>query len=207
MSELMILSLNPKRYQERYYWTLKEILDPTDIKKPYGLSNADILTIANSMSGYSTPLIVNSNWANANYGKVLDLVVKRLWNHYVFYTSSEEFDSEKQKEFILNLLNVLEMTSERYLTLLKAYSDSKDLLLSPVKTTITGLNRFNDTPQDEGDFASDEHTTNLTEISNVTENDLDSKMGRIREIESSYNNLLLIWSNEFEPLFIEEENI
>ena len=32
-------------------------------------------------------------------------------------------------------------------------------------------------------------------------------MERIREIDESYNNLLLIWANEFNRLFLRRENV
>lgn len=198
---------NPIKYEESFFWSFKEVLNPTGSKESYQLDNSDILSIANSMTGFNTSLISNNVWTNENYSKVLDLVVKRFHDHYCFSTMSSEFSIEKQRNFIAKLLTILEMTSPRYLKLLEVYNEAKDELLSPVKIETNRLTRFNDTPQDEGDFANDEHTTNLTEDTGTTNNDLDSKMGRIREIESYYNNLLLNWSNEFESIFLEEANI
>lgn len=198
---------NPKRYEERFFWTLREVLDPSFSKSEYNLNNSDVLSIVATMTGYSTSLINNGNWTNTNYAKVVDLLIKRFWDHYCFYTYSEQVDNDKVKNFIAKLLMILEMTSPRYLKLLEVYETTKNQLLDPVNITSGGITRFNDTPQDEGDFANDEHTTNLTEDSRTTSNDLDTKMGRIREIEKDYNNLILNWSNEFESLFIEEGNI
>ena len=200
---------NPIKYVERFYWTFKETLDPLGNKESYAISNTDILTIANTLitNGYSTALIASSVWAKPEYSKVLDLICKRFWDHYCFYTLAPEFSVDERNKFIAKLLNVLEMTSPRYLKLLEVYTGADASLMSPVEVSTSGITRFNDTPQDEGNFANDEHTTNLTEDSRTTSNDLDTKMGRIREIESSYNNLLLNWSNEFEGLFIEEANL
>lgn len=204
MNELIF---NPIKYEERYFWNFKEVLDPTNAKSEYNLSNSDILAIVATMTGYTTPLISQGAWVKSDYSKVVDLVCKRFWDHYFFYTESSEFSTDKQKNFIAKLLMILEMTSPRYLKLLEVYDSAKNELLSPVEIKTEGLTRFNDTPQNEGDFANDEHTTNLTEDSRSTTNDLDTKMGRIKEIESSYNNLILNWSNEFESLFIEEGNV
>lgn len=198
---------NRIRYEERYFWTLKEILNPTGSKESYELNNSDVLSLVASMSGYTTPLISSGNWTNANYSKLIDLVIKRFWDHYCFYTISSEFSVEKQKNFIAKLLTIIEMTSPRYLKLLEVYTSADAELLDPVKIGTTRTTRFNDTPQDEGDFANDSHTTNITEDNGETTNDLDTKMGRIKEIESGYNNILLNWSNEFESIFLEENNI
>lgn len=205
MRELDSILFSPKKYEERFFWTFRELLDPT--KEAYQLSNSEILSIANSMTGYTTPLISSGAWTNNNYAKVLDLVIKRFSEKYTFFTLSEEMDSKKKNNYIAKLLYILEMTSPRYLKLLEVYESQKDKLLDPVKITSGGITRFNDTPQDEGDFANDEHTTNLTEDTRETSNELDTKMARIKEIESNYNNVLLNWSNEFESIFIEEGNI
>lgn len=198
---------NHCRYEERFFWNFKEVLNPTGSKESYELSNADVLSIVSSMTGYTTPLISEGAWTNANYSKLVDLVIKRFWEHYCFYTLSTEFPVDKQKNFIAKFLMILEMTSPRYLKLLEVYAGANDDLMNPVEITTSRLTRFNDTPQDEGDFANDSHTTNLTEDTGTTSNDLDTKMGRIKEIESNYNNILLNWSNEFESIFLEENNI
>lgn len=203
---------NPIKYQERFYWTFKEVLTGNLTPGADFLYNCEsiypILETMISEDGYSTPIWDSLNdEIKVDYRGVLDLVVKRHLDHYCFYTESNEFNTEKAKNFIAKLIQVLEMTAPRYLTILKAYKDSQNALLDPVRISNSGITRFNDTPQDEGDFANDEHTTNLTEDTRTTENDMDSKMGRIREIERSYSNILLNWSNEFEGLFIEESNI
>ena len=205
---------NKIRYEDRYYWTFGEILKAGSDIEDFNLGQAQVLNVITYMLseyGYTTSVVKEVEgsivWDNANYGKVIDLVVKRFIDHYCFYTTGSEFSVDKQKNFIAKMITILEMTSPRYLKLLEVYASADAELLSPVEITSEGLTRFNDTPQDEGDFANDEHTTNLTQDSRTTTNDLDTKMGRIREIESNYNNLLLNWSNEFDSLFIEEENI
>lgn len=205
------LLFNPRKYEERFFWTFKEVLTGLGEEQEDFLYNIDYLDEVVSVmveEGYSTPIWDSEHEKIKNdYRDVLDLVIKRFLTHYCYYTLSEEFDISKAKNFIAKLVMVLEMTSPRYLKLLEVYEASKNKLLDPVEIASEGITRFNDTPQDEGDFANDEHTTNLTEDSRSTKNDLDSKMGRIKEIESSYNNLLLNWSNEFESIFLEENNI
>ena len=202
---------NPRRYEERYFWTFQEILNAGTPKVSYLMTYEDIEDFVRSMvaSGYTTPIwdTTGTGSIKTQYRGVLDLVVKRFLGHYCFYTTSEDYPTNQAFNFMGKLIMVLEMTSPRYLKLLEVYETAKNQLLDPVEITTGGITRFNDTPQDEGDFANDSHTTNLTEDSRTTSNDLDTKMGRIKEIESNYNNVLLNWSNEFESIFLEENNI
>lgn len=202
---------NPRRYEERYFWTFQEILNAGTPKVSYLMTYEDIEDFVRSMvaSGYTSPIwdSTGDGSIKTQYRGVLDLVVKRFLDHYCFYTTGEDYPTNQAFNFMGKLIMVLEMTSPRYLKLLEVYETTKNQLLDPVEITTGGITRFNDTPQDEGDFANDSHTTNLTEDSRTTSNDLDTKMGRIREIESNYNNVLLNWSNEFESIFLEENNI
>ena len=208
---------NPLKYETRYYWTLQEALNSitgnTDIKD-WNFNASDLLesiSIMNTNSGYLPSVVQLSGgvliWSNTHYEKVMDLVMKRFREHYVYWTKDDLQDTEKTEVFVSKLVYMLEMTSPRYLKLLEVYANASAQLMNPVEITSEGTTRFNDTPQDSGDFATDSHTTNITEDSRTTSNDIDTKMGRIREIEGNYNNLLLKWSNEFDKLFIEESNI
>ena len=196
------------KYEIRYYWNLKEILARN--KEDYQVNSEDLRTLLVSLiqAGFQTSVLDSDfAWTNENYPKVLDLVIRRHITDYCVVSDSESYPATPAKNFLAKLIYVLEMTTPRYTTLINSYEESRENLLNPVIIKTTGINRFNDTPQDEGDFANDSHTTNLTEIENKTENDADTAMGRIREIEENYKNLLLIWSREFESLFLSEENI
>ena len=202
----MLFGCLPK-YEQKYFWRFREILDPTSSKEDYLLSNSDILTIVATMTGYTSPLIYNGAWKKDEYGEVLDLVIKRFHNFYCFSTLSSEFSVTEQKNFIAKLIMILEMTEGRFMSLLKSYDEAKDKLLGPVTNKVKSKNRFNDTPQNNGTYEEDPYTTNISFVDSETEFDSDTIMGRIREIEGNYQNVLLNWSNEFDALFIEEDNI
>ena len=209
----MINLLFPKpKYEKEYFWQFKEVI-ASSVTPEYNIRNTAILTIIKNMiiGGYTTTLtrmvMGEQVWTNTNYPKVIDLVIKRFKDEYAIVTKEDSLTNDDKYKFIDKLLNILEMTAPRYLSLLDSYSAAEEHLLDPVGIKSTGITRFNDTPQDEGDFANDEHTTNLTQFDNSTENDLDTKMGRIKEINDNYRNILLDWSNEFHSLFIEEVNI
>lgn len=195
--------------QNKYFWTFKEILEGGGEPSPaYQFTDENILAVVSAMEDYSTPLINElGEWVDTNVKKLVNLIVKRYINMYIITTETEDFPLEQTFNFVDKLFYIIEMTSPRYLTLLKAYSDSATKLLDPVKVTTNNKSRFNDTPQNSGSYETDPFTTNITFLDSVSQNEADTIMGRIRELESSYNNLLLIWSNEFKSLFLEEENI
>ena len=211
MRELDSILFSPKKYEERTYYTFKDILSEyNNLKEDYLYKEIDFTNQLENMlgNGFTTSIFNdNDGYTNSNYPKLVNLLVKRFLDKYCFYALEGENYLNKGYNFLAKLIYIMEMTSPRYLKLLEVYDSEKDKLLDPVKITSGGITRFKDTPQDEGDFANDEHTTNLTEDSRETSNELDTKMARLKEIESNYNNILLLWSNEFESIFIEEGNI
>ena len=111
------------------------------------------------------------------------------------YTESRD----KITRFGEMMMSIMEQSYDRYSTLLKNYADQKANLLNKVEA----ITRFNDTPQDSGEFADDRHTTHIT----TSKNDYDTLMARINEIDRDYRNLLKDWTEEFSVLFIHEEGL
>ena len=198
---------NEPLYKERYYWSLKDILNSS--KEDYQLNNADIITLASAMTSYSTPVLSGTPlaWTSAYYANIMDLVIRRFHKHFAVITESDTLENNDKYNFIAKLLYVLEMTSPRFLKLLSLYSSEDTKLLDKIASSGTSISRFNDTPQNGGDWSADGHTTNITQGSSSSQTDGDTKMGRLAEIQREYRNLLLDLSNEFEALFIEEDNL
>ena len=61
--------------------------------------------------------------------------------------------------------------------------------------------RFNDTPQDSGDFSDDSHTTNITQSSATTEADSGSIMERLDALYRNWRSILVDWTQEFTGIF------
>ena len=214
MNELDSILFSPRKYEERYYFSFWEVLSLGDYQEKFNYEykesdfTAMLEHMADTLTYFETPIWnSDSGYSDLAYPKLIDILVRRYNEKLCFYSDSESYDEGKAFNFIAKMLNLIEMTAPRYLAILKVYDDNKNNLMNPVSIVSEGISRFNDTPQDEGDFANDEHTTNLTQDHRETSNDIDTIMGRIKEIESNYNNVLLDWSNEFERLFIEEANI
>ena len=194
---------------------------------PYSRGSGDVryyymLKYSKSMNGYNSAAT-----ANEHVEEVFHLIKIRYMNEYVFdvsfnfarswpsntweslsnsdlykrdwtFNEVQEFRTARD-QFVVNFYNIMEQTYERYATLLNFYAAKKSQLLDKVES----LTRFNDTPQDTGEFSDDEHTTHITS----TKNDYDTLMARIDEVDRKYRNLLKDWSSEFECLFIHEESL
>lgn len=156
----------------------------------------------------------NYPYDNTYITEIFNIIKFRYRHEYIFPLSFYKDESvafsdwsaeekaeffEKSNNFIERLLSIMEFTYERYSSLLNIYRDEEADLMGKVEA----ITRFNDTPQDSGEFADDSHTTNIT----TSQNDYDTYMGRLREIQSYYANVLKDWSDEFSPLFIHGEGL
>ena len=209
-----------KMFEKQYYYTFDEIVgfyyDPhtTQFGGPVPYDDDQFInfnSFLDTTTGY---------WNKNNTRQELFIrLYRRFYNHYVYYmnevlTAEELADNDdwnsKMVEFRTNLANILENTADRYESLIGLYNSEKTKLLDGVKTITTGTGRFNDTPQDitNGDeFGNNTHITNITKSTAEAVSDLDTKMGRIDEIQRKLRNLWKDWLDEFEVVFIERGNI
>lgn len=209
-----------KMFEKQYYYTFDEIVgyyydpSPTRFGGPIPYDDDDF---ANFNSFLDT---TKGYWNKNNTRQELFIrLYRRFYNHYVYYmnevlTAEQLADNDdwngKMVEFRTNLANILENTADRYEALIGLYNSEKTRLLDGVKTITTGTGRFNDTPQDitNGDeFGNNTHITNITKSTAEAVSDLDTKMGRIDEIQRKLRNLWKDWLDEFESVFIERGNI
>lgn len=185
-------------------------------------SSSDFSNMTSKLLSYSPEIF---KWASNNTIYVSQNYVNDLWrllkfrykHEFIFPVSfyhegivnKTYYDSlssdEKQEilngvfEFVNKFTSIIRMTYDRYTKLLDIYTAERDNLLNKVEA----ITRFNDTPQDSGEFSDDPHTTNITSV----KNDYDTLMGRIDEIDRAYRNVMKDWAEEFSGLFIEEGSL
>ena len=82
--------------------------------------------------------------------------------------------------------------------LIQNFENNKAKLLDDVKSS--SVARFNDTPQNSGDFSDDQHTSNIT--TTTSSSNVGTMMQRLNEIEDKIKQLYLDWSNEFRKFII-----
>ena len=82
--------------------------------------------------------------------------------------------------------------------LIQNLNNNKQKLLDDVKSS--SVARFNDTPQNSGDFSDDQHTSNIT--TTTSSSNVGTMMQRLNEIEDNIKQLYIDWSNEFRKFII-----
>ena len=82
--------------------------------------------------------------------------------------------------------------------LIQNFENNKQKLLDDVKSS--SVARFNDTPQNSGDFSDDNHTSNIT--TTTSSSNVGTMMQRLNEIEDNIKQLYIDWSNEFRKFII-----
>lgn len=206
------------KYIKKYAYTLYEcyslyVNGDLDSYEPYdtltSLGTNIVTTLSTLVARY--PALVSNGSMIASVEEVLNMIFDRHMNDYCFVCDFDESEVSElvneAKIFFRRFLAYLNLIAPRYVELLAIYATQKSKLLDQVESTTTGIARFNDTPQDEGDFANDEHTTNITQSTGTSLMDFNTPMARLKEIEESYHNVMLLWADEMDKLFIEENNI
>ena len=92
----------------------------------------------------------------------------------------------------------LQSSSEKYSLLIQNLTANKNKLLDDVKSA--SISRFNDTPQNSGDFSDDNHTSTITKTENSS--NVGTMMARLNEIEDNIKQLYMDWSDEFRKFII-----
>ena len=182
------------------YFQLKEVI------------NEDVFGNYSFISKAKAVLDVGANFpiANTDEGMVDELFEKYIYpRFYEWYCMIDEVDVFSSditpstagiKKVYIQIIMIIISTIQRYRALIGFYTSELSNLMNQVATS--SISRFNDTPQDSGEFADDSHTTHLTE--SESKSDFNTPMQRLDEISAKLRNLYKEWSNEFSGLFWEE---
>lgn len=139
--------------------------------------------------------------------KLWQYICSRFNDEYILIDDTKSDYKEFTTPFLRKVLNILNGSYDRYNAIYDAFETQKSKLLNTIKTTQLGSAKFNDTPQGNGDYSDDPHTTNITLTKGETESEQLTPVMRLKEIEDSLNDILFNWSKEFEKIFVEGGNI
>ena len=198
-----------KCYIYKYYLTLKELINfysSTPIKY-YGAPTFKSVLTSNgefNIDNARISLIVNNSYVE----KLWQSIIAKYGNEYIQTSKSVTSDNYiEESTLILNyILNTINETYDRYTTLLGAYDTKQHKLLDAIVTEQEGFARFNDTPQNGGLFADDNHTTNITQTTGKTSTE-GRAIERLKEIQEAFSNVFQNWLNEFHKFFVEGGNL
>lgn len=121
----------------------------------------------------------------------------------------EEYELQEAdfKKAMKDVLNVLNNTIARYIPMLQQNEYASVDPVAPVSSVTTGKTRFNDTPQNGGDYNNDPHATNVSESESEIKVDSGSLVSRLSEMFKDFRSIMLDWSNEFNKCFLKEEQL
>ena len=193
---------------ERTYYTLD------DIRKEVGLylNNAGPYTMYASYSNLTT--FMNRCLEEAGFDAIpvtteitesencfREYIWPRFYQEAIIYTDSDETESFLEKFCRTKAGQIMawwNASSEKYSLLIQNFEANKAKLLDDVKSS--SIARFNDTPQNSGDFSDDPHTSTITKTENSS--NVGTMMQRLNEIEDKIKQLYLDWSDEFRKFII-----
>ena len=130
-----------------------------------------------------------------------DYIWPRFYQEAVIYVDSDESEDflEKFARTKIGQIFAWWLSSvEKYSLLIQNLTNNKKKLLDDVKSS--SVARFNDTPQNSGDFSDDQHTSTVTKTENSS--NVGTMMARLNEIEDNIKQLYIDWSNEFRKFII-----
>lgn len=199
-------------YNDRRYFTLDDVKRNIDLlpitEGPFAMEVA-VVKMAEFISkvikkcGWTTPL---RDW-NDSFSNYIDI----CWQNYIWpkfydkaicYTDDDTIaDDDSAKvfaSFIGPIIAWMSSSDTKFSLLIANQEANKTKLLGQIKSS--SVNRFNDTPQNQGQFEDDSHNTNFTKTESAT--DGATLLARLNEIEDNLKRLYEDWSNEFRKFII-----
>ena len=141
-----------------------------------------------SYNGYST--IVETTEAAEAYTCFANYIWPRFYQEAIIYVDSDE-DEDFVKKFSRTKVGQIfawwQSSMDKYVMLIQNLENNKSKLLDDVKSA--SISRFNDTPQNSGDFSDDQHTSNITKTENSS--NVGTMMQRLNEIEDNIKQLYI----------------
>ena len=193
---------------ERTYYTLDDIRK--ELGSPYNSGAGPYSLKTVSFSDFLGDCLVKVNFsripgANTETTESNNCFRNYIWPRFyqevVIYTDldkNEDFVEKFAETKVGQIMSWWQSSTEKYSLLIQNLENNKNKLLDDVKSVSTS--RFNDTPQNSGDFSDDQHTSTVTKTENSS--NVGTMMQRLNEIEDNIKQLYIDWSNEFRKFII-----
>ena len=191
-------------YYERTYYTLDDIREALEItgEGPYAIGNRSLSSFLNSCLSKVNFYVAPDFTETAESVNCFQIYIwPRFYQEAIIYIDSDESE-DFVKKFARTkagqIMSWWQSSSEKYSLLIQNLTANKNKLLDDVKSA--SISRFNDTPQNSGDFSDDNHTSTVTKTENSS--NVGTMMARLNEIEDNIKQLYIDWSNEFRKFII-----
>ena len=142
--------------------------------------------------------------------EVLNMFGQRYGEHYICAFAEDATSDEKAdkvEEVLYLICGALSASYERYEPVLTAFRSKESALMGQISSSSTALARFNDTPQDSGEFSDDAHTTNITQSEGTTLTDGMTPAQRLVEIRRAWRSIMAEWCDYLGALTLEGDNL
>ena len=195
-------------YYERTYYTLDDIRKEVGLYPnsagPYTMyaSYSNLTAFINKCleeAGFDTlPVITEITESEKCFR---EYIWPRFYQEAIIYADldkNEDFVEKFCRTKVGQIMSWWQSSSEKYSLLIQNLEANKSKLLDDVKSA--SISRFNDTPQNSGDFSDDQHASTVTKTENSS--NVGTMMARLNEIEDNIKQLYIDWSNEFRKFII-----
>ena len=197
-------------YYERTYYTLDDIrieigISPTT-KGPYAMQKSAFSTFLNTClteAGFDAAPYFSDTAESVNCFQ--KYIWPRFYQEAIIYADldkNEDFVEKFARTKVGEIMSWWISSIDKYSLLIQNLEANKNKLLDDVKSA--SISRFNDTPQNSGDFSDDQHTSTVTKTENSS--NVGTMMARLNEIEDNIKQLYIDWSNEFRKFIIWSAN-
>lgn len=161
--------------------------------------------LSSKVKMYNNAIPIDDKFQN-----VYRLLLNRHWADYTLYRDyyfedtvdpsfTPDFTHEDYPDsWFREFYEVYLSTYEKYIALLDFYASQKAHLLDKIGSI--SKNKYNDTPQNGGDFDNDNHLSTIN--TTTVEQDVSPLINRLDDISKLYQNVLSDWADEFKHLFI-----
>ena len=192
---------------ERTYYTLDEIRKAlggsyATYKGPYSMISKTFSTFLNDcLDKFGFALHPGTTETTESVKCFQNYIWPRFYQEAIIYVDSDE-DEDFVEKFCRTkagqIMSWWQSSIEKYSLLIQNLTANKAKLLDDVKSS--SVARFNDTPQNSGDFSDDNHTSNIT--TTTSSSNVGTMMQRLNEIEDNIKQLYIDWSDEFRKFII-----
>ena len=179
---------------ERTYYTLDDIRKEVGMfpqfSGPYGMQIPTMSTFIDNCLKYVKYSSVSEAETTESVNCFRNYIWPRFYQEAIIYTDSDESESFVEKFCRTKVGQIFSWwmsSTEKYSLLIQNLSNNKAKLLDDVKSS--SVARFNDTPQNSGDFSDDQHTSNIT--TTTSSSNVGTMMQRLNEIEDNIKQLYI----------------
>ena len=180
---------------ERTYYTLDDIRKSLELYKNYN-GPFSMLTASSGLISFMNKCLLYSNYSEIEgtiedaqgYECFVNYIWPRFYQEAIIYTDSDETEDFVKKFARTKVGQIFawwKSSIDKYSMLIQNLENNKQKLLDDVKSS--SISRFNDTPQNSGDFSDDQHTSTATKTENSS--NVGTMMQRLNEIEDNIKQL------------------